>query len=295
MESPTDWWNGFFTGLFADFWRAVIPAEHTLAEVDFLEKVLALAPGSRVLDVPCGHGRHSLELARRGYRVTGLDFSTDLLGSARESARRARPRDRVGRARHARRRGRRGLRRRLLRRKFLRLLRRCRQPGFPRFGRPRPSKGRALRARIRLDQRGPPAELPRQDRHGSRRHRFSGREPRTTPPRRASRAASPCAAARRARPGSPRTGSTPAGRSCGCSKARDSRISRRSDRSPGSPSSWAPRDSFWRRRRARPLWTGERLDQAGDRRLGHRLKLAFAALRRAHRGTSAAGGRSPAA
>ena len=86
MESPTDWWNGFFTGLFADFWRAVIPAEHTLAEVDFLEKVLALAPGSRVLDVPCGHGRHSLELARRGYRVTGLDFSTDLLGSARESA-----------------------------------------------------------------------------------------------------------------------------------------------------------------------------------------------------------------
>lgn len=85
MNSPTDWWNGFFTGLFADFWRAAIPADHTLAEVDFFEKALRLRPGSRLLDVPCGHGRHSLELARRGYRVTGVDFSTDLLGAARRS------------------------------------------------------------------------------------------------------------------------------------------------------------------------------------------------------------------
>ena len=48
MESPTDWWNGFFTGLFADFWRAVIPAEHTVAEVDFLEKVPCARSGLRV-------------------------------------------------------------------------------------------------------------------------------------------------------------------------------------------------------------------------------------------------------
>jgi SAM-dependent methyltransferase len=86
MDSPTNWWNGFFTGLFADFWRAAIPAGHTVAEVAFFEKALRLSPGSRVLDAPCGHGRHSLELARRGYRVTGVDFSTDLLDSARRSA-----------------------------------------------------------------------------------------------------------------------------------------------------------------------------------------------------------------
>jgi len=86
MDSSTNWWNGFFTGLFADFWRAATPDDHTLAEVAFFEKALRLGPGSRLLDVPCGHGRHSLELARHGHRVTGVDFSTDLLDSARRSA-----------------------------------------------------------------------------------------------------------------------------------------------------------------------------------------------------------------
>jgi SAM-dependent methyltransferase len=86
MTTPTDWWNGFFTGLFADFWRAAIPPEMTRADVDFFEKELELAPGARVLDVPCGHGRHSLELARRGFRVTGVDFSADLLSAARRSS-----------------------------------------------------------------------------------------------------------------------------------------------------------------------------------------------------------------
>jgi SAM-dependent methyltransferase len=81
-----DWWKGFFGGLMADFWRAVLPAERTREEIDFLEKALALKPGASVLDAPCGHGRHSLELARRGYRVTGIDFSEDLLATAREGA-----------------------------------------------------------------------------------------------------------------------------------------------------------------------------------------------------------------
>jgi len=81
-----DWWNGFFDGLMADFWREVIPPQATSSEVAFLEKALRLVPGACVLDVPCGHGRHALELARRGFHVTGVDLSADLLGAARKTS-----------------------------------------------------------------------------------------------------------------------------------------------------------------------------------------------------------------
>ncbi|MGE5276715.1 MAG: SAM-dependent methyltransferase [Acidobacteriota bacterium] len=86
MTCSGDWWNGFFTGLFVEFWQAAIPAESTRSDIEFLQKHLRLEPGCRVLDVPCGHGRHSLELAQRGCRMTGLDFSEDALSAARRSA-----------------------------------------------------------------------------------------------------------------------------------------------------------------------------------------------------------------
>jgi SAM-dependent methyltransferase len=59
------------------------------AEVDFIEQALALPEGSAVLDLACGHGRHAVELARRGYEVAGLDLSRALLGKAVEMARQA--------------------------------------------------------------------------------------------------------------------------------------------------------------------------------------------------------------
>lgn len=51
--------------------------------------ILHLRKGGRILDLACGGGRHSLELARRGYRVTGYDLSEALLTHARQSARKA--------------------------------------------------------------------------------------------------------------------------------------------------------------------------------------------------------------
>jgi SAM-dependent methyltransferase len=42
--------------------------------------------GGHVLDAPCGFGRHSLALARRGFRVTGVDVSDTELARARERA-----------------------------------------------------------------------------------------------------------------------------------------------------------------------------------------------------------------
>ena len=58
----------------------------TVQEVDFLVEALGLVPGTRVLDVGCGPGRHALELARRGMTVTGVDRSPDFVALAREVA-----------------------------------------------------------------------------------------------------------------------------------------------------------------------------------------------------------------
>jgi SAM-dependent methyltransferase len=56
------------------------------AEVDSVLSLLEVEPGAMVLDLPCGVGRHSLELARRGYRVTGVDRTQAYLNTARETA-----------------------------------------------------------------------------------------------------------------------------------------------------------------------------------------------------------------
>ncbi len=55
----------------------------TVQEIDFLVEALGLRPGMRVLDVGCGPGRHSLELARRGIAVHGIDLSPDFIDLAR--------------------------------------------------------------------------------------------------------------------------------------------------------------------------------------------------------------------
>ncbi len=86
MNAPEDWWNRFFDGLAVGFWRAAVPPEATRADVDFLWKHLNLAPGARVLDVPCGAGRLTLPLAERGCAMTGIDISQEFLDGASAAA-----------------------------------------------------------------------------------------------------------------------------------------------------------------------------------------------------------------
>ncbi len=83
---PPDWYADFFTEIPNEFWRRAVTPGATVADVDFIEARLALTRPSRVLDVPCGSGRHVLELARRGHRVTGVDISEEALGHARRAA-----------------------------------------------------------------------------------------------------------------------------------------------------------------------------------------------------------------
>ena len=61
----------------------------TATEVDFLEQELAFDKTKRILDIGCGTGRHSIELAKRGYTVRGIDLSEQMLSKARENAKAA--------------------------------------------------------------------------------------------------------------------------------------------------------------------------------------------------------------
>ena len=65
-------------------------AEQTLREVNFIKASLEPPEGGEILDVACGYGRHSIELAQRGLKITGIDLSLPLLiRAADESQRRA--------------------------------------------------------------------------------------------------------------------------------------------------------------------------------------------------------------
>ncbi|MFQ5570926.1 MAG: SAM-dependent methyltransferase [Rhodothermales bacterium] len=54
--------------------------------IDLLERIVHPSPGDTVLDVGCGRGRHARILARRGYRITGIDLSEQALAQARHLA-----------------------------------------------------------------------------------------------------------------------------------------------------------------------------------------------------------------
>lgn len=78
----TEWWKNFFYGVALDLWRQAVTDEHTRSEADFIEKSLQLPPPATVLDVPCGNGRIALELAARGYRMTGVDIASEFIEEA---------------------------------------------------------------------------------------------------------------------------------------------------------------------------------------------------------------------
>lgn len=81
-------WSDFFDD-HAPVYHDNCFTKNTVAEVDFLVQELGLAPGATLLDVGCGTGRHDIELARRGYAVTGIDLSKGMLDLARKGAREA--------------------------------------------------------------------------------------------------------------------------------------------------------------------------------------------------------------
>ncbi len=73
------------------FWHSMAPKlfsrvilEKAASDVDRLIELTGVSPPCKVLDLCCGPGRHAVELARRGYRVTGVDRTKEYLDKAAE-------------------------------------------------------------------------------------------------------------------------------------------------------------------------------------------------------------------
>ncbi len=79
----------FFRESWPTISQAVESPEDAARSVQWIVGRAGLATGARVLDAPCGFGRHSVEFARRGFAVTGVDFNETELSRARQAAVRA--------------------------------------------------------------------------------------------------------------------------------------------------------------------------------------------------------------
>ncbi len=80
------WYETLFEN-YAQKYDNEVFVQGTIGECDFIESELQFDKTLKVLDVGCGTGRHSIELTKRGYAVTGIDLSESQLERAREKAR----------------------------------------------------------------------------------------------------------------------------------------------------------------------------------------------------------------
>jgi 2-polyprenyl-3-methyl-5-hydroxy-6-metoxy-1,4-benzoquinol methylase len=83
--NPKQWYETLFENYGKTYDKESF-TQGTIGECDFIEKELNFNKSLKILDVGCGTGRHSIELSKRGYSVTGIDLSDSQLTIAREKA-----------------------------------------------------------------------------------------------------------------------------------------------------------------------------------------------------------------
>jgi ubiquinone/menaquinone biosynthesis C-methylase UbiE len=85
----SSWYVDFFRNDYLEVYDHQFTAERAEKEVTFAEQALQLKPASRVLDLCCGQGRHSVLLAKHGFQVTGIDLNHSYLELTQKAARAA--------------------------------------------------------------------------------------------------------------------------------------------------------------------------------------------------------------
>jgi len=92
IDVEPDWWKSLFDEIYLKTdARSVGDETLTGREIDIFSELIPLRPEQRVLDLCGGHGRHSIELCRRGFRhCVVLDYSRSLLCKGAENTTRRR-------------------------------------------------------------------------------------------------------------------------------------------------------------------------------------------------------------
>ncbi len=83
MTTNSPWWATQFDQQYLHEYEPLFDLTQDRREVARLMALLELPSGARILDCPCGQGRHAHLLAEAGFDVDGLDYSDDLLAVAR--------------------------------------------------------------------------------------------------------------------------------------------------------------------------------------------------------------------
>ncbi len=85
FSKPKQWYEQLFED-YGEKYDKESFTRGTLGECDFIEKEAGFNKNMRILDIGCGTGRHTIELSKRGYKVTGIDLSERQLSIARKKA-----------------------------------------------------------------------------------------------------------------------------------------------------------------------------------------------------------------
>ena len=80
------WYLDFFRADYLNVYGHTFTDERAEKESSFVAGALDLKPGAQVLDLCCGQGRHAVQLAKRGFKVTGLDLNPDYVQLAQQAA-----------------------------------------------------------------------------------------------------------------------------------------------------------------------------------------------------------------